>query len=171
VTIPAEARHAPGRALAYYGDVSWGRQVREGKYVIGRYGEELVQAAADLIRDRWRPEPGPEWVTAVPSRRHPQLVSDFAERLAGHLNLPFVPALTCLCDAPEQKTMANSAMQARNVKASLGVGPGIRHGPVLLVDDIIDSGWTMTVAGWLLRTHGSGPVHPFALARATPGTS
>ena len=41
-------------------------------------------------------------------------------------------------------------------------------GPVLLVDDIIDSRWTMTVAGWLLRTHGSGPVIPFVLAQATP---
>jgi ATP-dependent DNA helicase RecQ len=40
-------------------------------------------------------------------------------------------------------------------------------GPVLLVDDIVDSRWTLTVAGWLLRTSGSGPVHPFALAVAS----
>jgi ATP-dependent DNA helicase RecQ len=36
--------------------------------------------------------------------------------------------------------------------------------PVLLVDDLVDSRWTMTVAGRELRRHGSGPVLPFALA-------
>jgi ATP-dependent DNA helicase RecQ len=42
----------------------------------------------------------------------------------------------------------------------------ITDGPVLLVDDIIDSGWTLTMAGYLLRKHGSGPVYPFTLAQA-----
>ena len=37
-------------------------------------------------------------------------------------------------------------------------------GPVLLVDDMVDSRWTMTMAGWVLRRHGSGPVYPLALA-------
>ena len=41
-------------------------------------------------------------------------------------------------------------------------------GPVLLVDDLVDSRWTLTVAGSLLREHGAGPVLPFALAVATP---
>jgi ATP-dependent DNA helicase RecQ len=54
------------------------------------------------------------------------------------------------------------------VSDKLGVdGSAVRPGPVLLVDDIVDSGWTLTVAGSLLRTHGSGEVHPFALAAAT----
>jgi ATP-dependent DNA helicase RecQ len=63
--------------------------------------------------------------------------------------------------------MQNSTMQARNVLSTLAVTGRVLAGPVLLVDDIIDSGWTLTLAGWLLRTHGSGPVHPFVLARAT----
>lgn len=37
-------------------------------------------------------------------------------------------------------------------------------GPVLLVDDMVDSRWTLTVATWLLRTHGAGEVWPLALA-------
>ena len=41
------------------------------------------------------------------------------------------------------------------------------RGAVLLIDDIVDSGWTLTLAGWLLRQGGSGTVHPFVLARAT----
>jgi ATP-dependent DNA helicase RecQ len=40
-------------------------------------------------------------------------------------------------------------------------------GPVLLVDDIVDSRWTLTWAGYLLQSHGSGPVHPFAFAQAS----
>ena len=63
--------------------------------------------------------------------------------------------------------MANSSMQARNVAGTLETIERVPSGAVLLVDDIIDSGWTLTLAGWLLRKKGSGVVHPFTLARAT----
>jgi hypothetical protein len=46
--------------------------------------------------------------------------------------------------------------------------PALPPGPVLLVDDMVDSGWTLTLAGVLLRRRGSGPVYPFALAKASP---
>ncbi len=46
-------------------------------------------------------------------------------------------------------------------RASLERLPG---GPVLLVDDMVDSRWTLTVAAWLLRSKGSGEVWPLALA-------
>jgi ATP-dependent DNA helicase RecQ len=120
-----------------------------------------------LILERWKPDPFPEWVTAVPSRRHPGLVYDLASRLASALDLPFVEALKRTSNAPEQKTMANSSMQARNVLNTLEALPLVQPGPVLLVDDILDSGWTLALAGWLLCQGGSGIVHPFALARAT----
>jgi len=165
--IPPDTLNAPGRALSEYGDAGWGKLVRDGKYLHGRFDDALVLAAAELIRERWRPDPAPEWVTAIPSRRRPRLVYNFAERLAARLDLSFVPALVRIGDAPEQKMMENSAMQARNVKNTLAVRSGVRPGPVLLVDDIMDSGWTLTLAGWLLRTNGSGIVHPFVLARAT----
>ena len=70
-------------------------------------------------------------------------------------------------DRPEQKTMANSTQQARNIDGSLAIGAqALRAGPVLLVDDMVDSRWTLTVAAWLLRSHGSGEVLPLALALA-----
>jgi ATP-dependent DNA helicase RecQ len=47
--------------------------------------------------------------------------------------------------------------------------PDPRREPVLLVDDLVDSRWTLTVAAWLLRSHGSGEVWPFALAQAGGG--
>jgi len=166
-TIPEEERNALGRALCYYGDAGWGKLVREGKYVHNHFCDDLVRASADLILSRWQPDPPPGWVTAIPSRRHPHLVPDFAQRLANALRLPLVPALVRAKDAPEQKTMANSTMQARNVQGTLTISTDTLSGPVLLVDDISDSRWTLTLAGWLLRTHGSGIVHPFVLARAT----
>jgi ATP-dependent DNA helicase RecQ len=63
--------------------------------------------------------------------------------------------------------MQNSAMQARNVIGTLAVKGNVLPEPVLLVDDIIDSGWTLTMAGYLLRIHGSGQVYPFTLAQAS----
>ena len=165
--ISEEERNAPGRALCYYGDAGWGGLVRAGKYTHGRFCDELVRAVADLVSSRWQPDPPPEWVTAIPSRRHPHLVPDFAQRLADALGLPFVPALVRVQDAPEQKTRANSIMQARNVRGTLDIAANIPSGQVLLVDDIVDSCWTLTLAGWLLRTHGCGIVYPFVLARAT----
>jgi ATP-dependent DNA helicase RecQ len=168
LTIPPYLRNEPGRALCYYGDAGWGRLVRDGKYMRGRFDDELVRAAARLVAERWRPDPFPEWVTAIPSRRHPRLVYDLAERLSAELGLPFIAALERSQDAPQQKAMANSAMQASNVKGSLIVVGRVRKGPVLLLDDVVDSGWTLTLAGYLLRIGGSGPVYPLTLARATP---
>jgi ATP-dependent DNA helicase RecQ len=138
--------------------------VREGKYRDGRFPDELLAACVEMVRD-WSPRPAPEWVTCVPSLRHPLLVPDFASRLARTLDLPFVPTLRRTDERPEQKTMANSVQQARNVDGALELA--VRRcpeGAVLLVDDMVDSRWTITVSTWLLRGVGSGLVFPLALA-------
>ncbi len=164
--IAAAHQAQPGKILCIWGDAGWGDWVRRGKHSDRRFADELVTACAHLIRE-WNPQIGPTWVTCIPSLRHPGLVPDFAERLAMALNLPFHPVLARTSHRPEQKTMANSIQQARNVDGSLAICvPRLpRRGPVLLVDDMVDSRWTMTVAAWLLRTHGSGEVWPFALAQ------
>ena len=158
----------PGRALCYWGDAGWGSTVRHGKYHDGRFSDDLVAACRQLVTE-WGPDPAPAWVTCVPSRRHPELVPDFARRLAEALGLPFEPVLVATEDRPEQKTMANSTQQARNVDGSLELQGQLRGGPVLLVDDMVDSRWTLTVAAWLLRATGSGEVWPLALAQAGGG--
>lgn len=159
----------PGRALCVWGDAGWGKAVREGKYLHGRFSDELVEASLELFQE-WNPEPAPEWVTCIPSRRHPELVPDFAQRLADRLGVSFEPVLVQVEERPEQKSMANSTQQARNVDGTLALTrPHLRREPVLLVDDLVDSRWSLTVAGWLLRSHGSGEVWPFALAQAGGG--
>jgi len=168
-TIDPALRAQPGRALCYWGDAGWGSSVRHGKYRDGRFSDELVVACRDLVVE-WKPEPSPTWVTCIPSRRHPILVPDFARRLAEALNLPFEPVLVRTEDRPEQKAMKNSVQQARNVDGSLAVRNGrVPVGPVLLVDDIVDSRWTLTVGAWLLLSHGAGAVFPLALAKAGGG--
>ena len=157
-----------GMALCVYGDAGWGRDVQRGKHVDGAFSQELVVAAARAIRERWHPAPAPTWVTALPSSARQGLVDAFARSLADRLGLPYVEALTVLAGAEQQKAMQNSAQQLRNAYAKLGIdGAAVLAGPVLLVDDIVDSGWTLTVAGWLLRSHGSGAVNPFVLAAAS----
>ena len=164
--IDAEHVAEPGMALCIWGDAGWGEEVRHGKYRDGRFSDALVEACVTAIRD-WQPVPDPEWVTALPSLRHQSLVPDLARRLAGALRLPYRQALRRKENRPEQKTMQNSNQQARNVIGSLAVDRNaILPGPVLLVDDIVDSRWTFTVAARLLRGRGSGVVLPFALADA-----
>jgi ATP-dependent DNA helicase RecQ len=201
--IPERLRAQSGRVLCMYGDAGWGREVANGKYDTGRFSDALVAAAAELIQARWQPDPPPQWVTAVPSEHHSELVRDFAQRLSAKLGLPFVPALRKRHGKQPQKEMRNSAQQLRNVlrafqvaeapalassdaeapaagltrvfqqlarqvTSTFGSGPALPPVPVLLVDDMVDSGWTLTLAAVLLQLHGSGPVYPFALAKASP---
>ena len=163
-SIRVEHRAEPGKALCIWGDAGWGEMVRRGKCQDGRFADELVRACGNLMA-RWRPSPEPQWVTCVPSLRYPNLVPDFAERLAKQLALPFHRVLHRAEGRPEQKMMANSTQQAHNMDGSLEVsGEPLPRSPVLLVDDMVDSRWTLTVAARLLRSHGSGKVWPLALA-------
>ena len=155
----------PGKALCVWGDAGWGRLVRQGKYHDGKFADDLVVACVKMVRE-WNPQPKPTWATCIPSLRHPDLVPDFAKRLAAALSLPFHMVIAKTDERPEQKTMANSTQQARNIDGSLALnGQPIPQGPVILVDDMVDSRWTLTVAAWLLRKSGSGKVWPMALSQ------
>jgi ATP-dependent DNA helicase RecQ len=159
----------PGWALSIYGDAGWGRRVADARFHAESLGPDLLRAAVELIRDRWNPTDSDGWwVTSVPSRRRPRFVADAAEAVAKQLGLPYRDdVISKVVDAPPQREMQNSATQLRNVHASMGLVEMPMAGPVILIDDIVDSRWTLTVAGYLLRTHSSGPVHPFAFAEAS----
>lgn len=158
-----------GRALAVYNDAGWGALVKRGKYESGRFDEELVRGCAQMFAE-WSPRPRPAWVTCVPSMRQPDLVSDLAQRLARQLGLPFHPAVIELEAHEPQKGMENSMQQARNLDGVFAIDfARMQKKPVLLVDDIVDSGWTLTVAGALLRKAGCPNVFPLVLASSTLG--
>ena len=160
-----EHRGEIGRALSVWRDAGWGELVYQGKYVHGQFTDELVEACAQLVL-RWDPQPPPGWVTCIPSRKRPVLVPNFAARLAQRLSLPFLPLLEKTDDRPEQKAMSNSFQQMSNVRDSLALTQAVPPDPVLLIDDIVDSRWTLTVATWILRSNGAGQVFPSVLSQA-----
>lgn len=163
--IKKEFQAQPGKALCAWGDAGWGSLVQQGKYHDHRFDDELVTACVTMIRE-WNPQPAPTWVTCIPSRCHASLVPDFAQRLARELGLGFHQVIEKTADdRPPQKDMKNSSKQAQNLDGSLATSKPIPTGPVLLVDDMVDSRWTLTVAAWLLRKSGSGEVWPMALSR------
>ncbi|SDR27952.1 ATP-dependent DNA helicase, RecQ-like [Rhizobiales bacterium GAS113] len=163
--IPGNLLAQPGKALCIWGDAGWGGLVRQGKRQDGRFADRLVTACSNMIRV-WNPRPAPSWVTCVPSLRHPGLVPDFAQRLAAALGLPFHAVIADTGARPEQRTLANAIQHARNIDGTLAlVGQPLPHGPVLLVDDMVGSRWTLTVSAWLLRKNGSGEVWPITLSQ------
>ncbi|SFL42580.1 RecQ family ATP-dependent DNA helicase [Rugamonas rubra] len=165
--IPEVHRANVGISLSMWGDAGWGKLVKADRYNAQYFSEELVEACAVMF-EKWSPQPAPTWVTATPSLRHPNLVPSFAERLALRLGLPYRQALLKILHTKEQKIMANSSQQALNLDGALAVNPDmVLAGPVLLVDDIVNSRWTVTVAAMLLRKHGSGEVWPLALAQSS----
>lgn len=153
----------PGRILSVWGDAGWGDLVKQGKYRDKRFSDQLVEACASMVRS-WAPQPSPVWVTCIPSCRHPALVPEFAKKLAAALNLTFQSVLERTGDRPPQKTMENSSQQLQNLDGSIRIKGTLPTGPVFLVDDMVDSKWTLTVAAYLLTGAGSGLVFPIALA-------
>lgn len=168
-TMKDELKAEEGRALSVWGDAGWGQLVKQGKYRDGHFDDRLVEAAQDMIQDRWKPDPAPHWVTCVPSDGRPELVPGYARRLANALNLPFVSCVQKVKSNDSQKKMENKEQQTQNLNGVFDVTPDlVQNAPVLLVDDTVDSKWTLTVVAALLKEAGSGPVYPFALAQTTP---
>ena len=162
--IPTSLRGEEGRVLSRWGEPEWGELVAQGK-ARGRFDDELVGAAMDLIRNRWSEAARVAWVTCIPSNRHPNLVPDFAARLAAALGVPFHAVIQKTRDTEPQKEMENRYHQCNNLDGAFTVQRGaLPKGAVLLVDDVVDSAWTLTLAAALLRQAGTAAVYPFALA-------
>jgi ATP-dependent DNA helicase RecQ len=106
----------------------------------------------------------------MPSRRRPRLVTGLAQGLASLGRLPYLGEMSLQHGGPTGQPGGNSAFRLAAVWDRIVVGEELREqlasvsGPVLLVDDLADSRWTMTVAGRELRRAGATAVLPFALA-------
>src|SRR5262249_51733750 len=145
--------------------------------------DDLVAAMVKVLA-AWDWAQRPAGVVTVPSRRHPQLIGSLGRQLAGIGRLPYLGALAYTWDdgggdgdrsgAPPPASgparplhspqRLRGVWQALALPADLAAAVEEAGGPVLLVDDQIDTGWTMTVAARLLRLAGAPAVLPFALA-------
>ncbi|AIL32909.1 RecQ family ATP-dependent DNA helicase [Basilea psittacipulmonis] len=164
--IPVKLRMQEGWVLTdmYYSLL--GQKVKAGKYIDNRFSDELLAESVALLKDEVAGL-GIDTVVAIPSLNRPELVPDFAHRLSDALGLRFVPqALFKTKPSHEQKTQSNSVLQESNVRDSLGCDPRyIKDSIILLVDDMVDSRWTFTVASELLLRNGAKAVYPFALVQ------
>lgn len=155
-----------GICLCQYGDVGFGKLVKKGKYgKEERFADELVGRSVEVLRP-YITEFEIEHLTYVPSNRS-KIVEKFAIELSKALKLRLVNALEKI-DAEPQKTMNNSAHQCENAFKSFLVKSDVEiPKKILLIDDIVDSRWTLTVCGYKLGERGCEVVFPFALADAS----
>ncbi|MCD4523636.1 RecQ family ATP-dependent DNA helicase [Nocardioides sp. cx-173] len=156
---------AEGRAVARLTDLGYGQVLRElfrpgaGE---GPVPVPLVRAVVEVLGD-WRPQV--EAIAYVESATRPTLTADLAEGLSRYLKVPVV-ARYAIVDpdvAPGQGAM-NSAQRVAAVGRRFDLQGDVPAGAVLLVDDLVVTGWTMTRAAHALREAGATSVLPLALA-------
>jgi ATP-dependent DNA helicase RecQ len=178
--IPAGAQARPGRAVARLTDLGWGQRLRallaDPADQAGPLPPDLVDAVVRILA-AWDWGERPAAVLTLPSRSRAGLITSLGERIAEIGRLPYLGSLQYAPGGSATGARAgarqhNSAQRLLAVWRELSIQDDVRAalagvgGPVLLVDDQIDSGWTMTVAAKLVRDAGAPAVLPFVLAVA-----
>lgn len=158
-----------GRTVARLSDLGWGQRLREVLREDGEAPEPLVRAVVQVLAD-WDWQRRPTGVVAMPSRDRPRLVASVAGRISELGRLPLLGTMDLVDGGPTGQVGGNSAFRLADVWGKFAVGPELattlagHRGPVLLVDDLVDSRWSLTVATRELRDAGAEGVLPFALA-------
>jgi len=162
-----KAGASEGRAVARLTDLGHGQALRElfrDSTPDGPVPTGLVRAVVEVLGD-WRPRV--DGIVVVESERRGALTLDFADGLSRYLKKPLVGryAIVDRGVAPGQGAM-NSAQRVAAVgrRYSLSLDEDVAGLSVLLVDDQVGTGWTMTRAAHALRDAGAEAVLPLALA-------
>lgn len=160
--IAEAARAEPGRALALAEDPAWLDLVSAALQEDSPVSDELFDGLVAVL-SRWGwPAGRPTWVTWVPSRAHGTLLADLAQRLAALGRMTVATPLRAE-GAGRQADARTNVESAALALTRLTTGPDVPTGPVLLLDDTVRSGFSLTVASTLLREAGAGPVYPLVL--------
>lgn len=158
IAVPNER----GICLSRYGHPVYGDLVKKGKYEGNGFCDKLVEKSAHVLAP-FIAEHGITALTYVPSQRS-SIVQNFAERLAEKLELPCLNLLK-KTGTKQQKDMENSSFQCENAQRSFDIAEDtVSPKSILLVDDMVDSKWTLTVCGNILTNAGAEHVYPYALA-------
>lgn len=174
--LKPEQQATTGRALARLTDLGWGGRLRT--LLSGNGGEPdapieaaMLQACVQVLA-QWGWSERPVAVVSMPSRSRPALVSSFARGIAEIGRLPYLGELAYRNGGPRGESGGNSAFRLAAVWDQLQVPAEMAEqlagapGPVLLIDDRVDSRWTATEAARVLREAGAPGVLPFVLAIA-----
>ncbi|MFG2652358.1 RecQ family ATP-dependent DNA helicase [Streptomyces sp. NPDC048436] len=183
--IPAGEQAAQGRALGRLSDIGWGNRLRPmlaPQAPDGPVPDDVAKAVVGVLAD-WAKGPGgwasggadaqprPAGVVTMSSHTRPQLIQSLGARIAEIGRLPLLGSIEYAEGADTAHALrSNSAQRLRALEGTLTVPPALAaalqeaDGPVLLVDDLTDSGWTLAVAARMLRRAGAKGVLPLVLA-------
>ncbi|MCL7381137.1 RecQ family ATP-dependent DNA helicase [Streptomyces sp. 35G-GA-8] len=186
--IPQGEQYFPGRALGRLSDIGWGNRLRpmlSAQAHDGPVPDDVVTAVVSVLAD-WAKGPGgwasgepeapprPVGVVTVASHSRPRLVGSLGSRIAEVGRMPLLGTVAYAPGAGDSRiSRTNSAQRVRALHETLTVPAELAEalvsagGPVLLVDDLSDSGWTLAVAARLLRRAGAEGVFPLVLAVQT----
>ena len=160
-----ENTNEEGLALSKSNDAGYGEMVAYDKYRADAFRKELVDKSVSLLKEKIGDE-GYTIVTNIPSARNHK-VADFARQVADGLGYEYKELLTVTGIGEQQKNMQNTFYQYKNAleKIKLADDQVFPEGAgIILIDDLVDSKWTLTVAGGLLKSRNAGKVFPFCLA-------
>ncbi|MFE2582508.1 RecQ family ATP-dependent DNA helicase [Streptomyces sp. NPDC059378] len=181
--IPAAEQAASGRALGRLSDIGWGNRLRPMLAPTSPDGpvpDDVAKAVVGVLAD-WAKGPDgwasgaadarqrPVGVVTVASRTRPRLVQSLGARIAEVGRLPLLGSMEYAGDAAAV-FRSNSAQRLKALDGALTVPPALAaalaeaRGPVLLVDDFTETGWTLAVAARMLRRSGAQEVLPLVLA-------
>ncbi len=177
--IPPAEQALPGRAVGRLADLGWGGRLRGlvgPEAADGPVPDDVAAAVVEVLKawahgdDPWPRRP--VGVVAVGSRTRPALVGSLAERIAAVGRLPLLGRVVPAGPSAGGGPRGNSAQRVRALHDAFALPDELADaltglaGPVLLVDDLVDSGWTLTMVARLLRRAGAPDVLPLALAVA-----
>ncbi|MDQ0949121.1 ATP-dependent DNA helicase RecQ [Streptomyces phaeochromogenes] len=183
--IPAGEQAASGRALGRLSDIGWGNRLRpmlSPQAPDEPVPDDVAKAVVGVLAD-WAKGPGgwasgspdaqprPVGVVTMASHGRPRLIQSLGARIAEVGRLPLLGSIEYAPGAgAAQVSRSNSAQRLKALDGALVVPPDLAatlaqaQGPVLLVDDSTETGWTLAVAARLLRRAGAQGVLPLVLA-------
>ncbi|WP_267243752.1 RecQ family ATP-dependent DNA helicase [Streptomyces sp. PR69] len=184
--IPEGEQALAGRALGRLSDIGWGNRLRPllaPQSADGPVPGDVADAVVSVLAD-WAKGPGgwasgeadapvrPVGVVSVASHSRPELIGSLAARIAQVGRMPLLGSVEYAPQTQESgpPPRSNSAQRVRALHEAFTVPQGLAgalagaEGPVLLVDDFSDTGWTVAVAARLLRRAGAKGVFPLVLA-------
>ncbi|WP_413455577.1 RecQ family ATP-dependent DNA helicase [Glutamicibacter sp. FR1] len=171
--IPVDEQVAMGRALARLTDLGWGNRLRQifADPADNPIDKAMFEACVKVLAE-WNWEERPVGVVAMPSNKRPQLITSLAQGLAEVGRLRYLGQLEYRGTGPQNGPGGNSAFRVAAVADAFELPTQLEQlianapGPVLLVDDLVDSRWSIAMAGRALRIAGAPGVMPFTLGVA-----
>ncbi|MEN8652323.1 RecQ family ATP-dependent DNA helicase [Streptomyces sp. 21So2-11] len=183
--IPEGQQALSGRALGRLSDIGWGNRLRpmfSPQALDGPVPDDVVEAVVGVLGD-WAKGPGgwasgdteslvrPAGVVTMASHTRAELIQSLGARISQIGRMPLLGSVAYAADSVDTHvSRSNSAQRLRALHGALVVPPALAEalkaadGPVLLVDDFTDTGWTLAVATRLLRQAGAAGVMPLVLA-------